>query len=72
MQPLLQPDSINGATTATGQGFNPAALNQQNTSLLGNQQGTPGTGAGFSPDMLNSSQVNPQLAAMIKALKGGI
>lgn len=73
MSLFQQPDAINGASTATGQGFNPAALNNQNNNLLGNQPGTPGMSAQLTPDFFNNSdlQNNPQVAAMIKALKGG-
>lgn len=60
----------------TGEGFTTSAINQQNNSLLGappTAQGLQGE-LSFDPQVLNSTnlQANPNVASMLKALKGGV
>lgn len=56
----------------TGGEFTTTAINQQNNQLLGAPPIQQAAMPQFNPDMLNSStlQANPNVANMIKALKG--
>lgn len=58
-------------------GFTTSAMNQQNASLLGNPQIQQAALPALNPNIMNttapqSSTVNPAVAHMVNALKGGV
>lgn len=59
----------------TGNQFTTSAINQQNNSLLGAPQFQPTTNVVdglFNNTAPQSSTTNPNVAGMVKALKGGV
>lgn len=60
----------------TGNGYSTSSINQQNNSLLGNPQTQSAGVPLMNPSATNTtdpmSAGNPQMANMIKALRGGI
>ena len=60
----------------TGNGFTTSAILQQNNSLLGNPQfqntGMPAMDPGNTNTTAPQSSINPGVANMVKALKGGV